>query len=210
MSVDREIMVVNRDILFEKIYFDGFLDPQEFNFESVILDNYEWMEQGPAERNYLFKQPIGYAILCNPSLEIVFIYQRSSLDEHYSEKRLQGKYSCGVGGHVEKLDVSNTNPINASTLREVNEEVEITVSDNPKVIGYINVDSDDVGKVHFGILYLIETNSEVVMPKNPEIANGKLIHINEFEEICNDPDYAVEGWTKIALESLKKYLDNNG
>ncbi|GAH68834.1 unnamed protein product, partial [marine sediment metagenome] len=31
----REIMVVNRDVLFEKRYFKGFIESHEFDYESV-------------------------------------------------------------------------------------------------------------------------------------------------------------------------------
>lgn len=205
MNGDKEIMVINNDLLFIKMHFYGFSEQDNFDFESIILNNYKWMKKRNAENNQLFKQPIGYAIICNPLLKKLFVYQRSSKDENYSEKRLQGKYSCGVGGHIEKMDNVSSNPIFSSTVREVSEEVNITVPENPKIIGYIN-DNDDVGKVHFGILYLIETNEEKIIPKDSEIENGKLVSIVEFEQICNNPDYNVESWSKIALLPLKEYF----
>ncbi len=207
MSNTREIMVVNRDVLFEKRYFEGFMEPNEFDYESVILNNYEWMEQGSAERNPAFKQPIGYAVLSNTSLNKIFLYQRSSDDKHYAEKRLQGKYACGLGGHIEKPDAETVNPISTSTLREVSEEVNVNESENLKTIGYIN-NEDEVGAVHFGILYVIETNLESVTPIDPEIASGQFVDIADFEIICNNPDYVVEEWARIALEPLKRYLND--
>jgi predicted NUDIX family phosphoesterase len=205
MMNDRSIMVIQRDVLFSKMHFDGFLYSTNFDFETIILNNYSWMEQSNAEKNQFFKQPVGYTILCNFFLKKVYVYQRSSKDEHYAEKRLQGKYSCGVGGHVEKLDITSNNPIVASTIREVKEEVDIN-AETVKVLGYINDDSDDVGKVHFGILYLLETSAEVINHKDVEIAKGELLDIKEFEKICNDPEFRVENWSKIALTPLKKYL----
>jgi len=199
------IMVIKREILFSKKRFTGFIEPSSIDFESIILSNYEWMQQENAESNHSYKQPIGYTIICNPRLKKVFIYRRSSKDENYKEKRLQGKYSCGVGGHIDIFDSSATNPITASTLREISEEVDLKVSKNIKNIGYIN-NEDEVGSVHFGILYIVETNAENVTPIDSEIENGEFVDIKKFEELCNNPNIIFEEWAKIALEPIKKYL----
>ena len=93
-------------------------------------------------------------------------------------------------------------------LRELEEEVEFIGKRNPKVIGYINDDSNDVGKVHFGILYFIETDASIIIPKAKEMKNGKLLpfdYIDKFEEL-NLKELVVEYWSKIAIGALKNYL----
>src|SRR3989344_2317955 len=88
------------------------------------------------------------------------------------------------------------------------EEVEFIGKRNPKVIGYINDDSNDVGKVHFGILYFIETDASIIIPKAKEMKNGKLLpfdYIDKFEEL-NLKELVVEDWSKIAIGALKNYL----
>ena len=116
-----------------------------------------------------------------------------------------GKWNI-VGGHIEKFDLENGNPISISMLRELEEEVSIGSTVKSKVLGYVNDDFDDVGSFHFGILYIFETTSKDVKPKDPEIDNGKLRNIKELEDICLNPYFRVEGWSKIALEPLKRYL----
>ncbi len=197
-------MVVKREILFGKKLFDGFLPASEFDFESVILSNFTWMSKDKAEIDPSYKQPIGYSIIYNPKLKKVFLYQRSKKDQSYGEKRLQGKWSCGVGGHIEKVDTTNDNPIHESSLREIQEEIQINGSKSMRVLGYINDDSNDVGRVHFGILYLVITDSDKVIPLDPEISRGDLVSIGDFEEKCNSLDVTVENWSKIALDPLKK------
>ena len=199
----RKIMVVSREVLFAKKYFEGFIPASEFDFESVILGNFTWMEKDLAETDQAFKQPIGYTMIYNPEFKRVFMYRRSKVDENYAEKRLQGKYSCGVGGHVEKIDATNVNPIHKSTLREILEEVIIPGSKDIRVLGYINTDSDDVGKVHFGILYLVLTDSTTITPIDPEISFGELVDLDVLEEKCQGENPNVEAWTKTALQPLK-------
>ena len=199
----KKIMVVKQETLFAKKHFDGFISASEFDFESVILKNFEWMDKEQAEADPAYKQPIGYSIIYNPTSRKVFFYQRSKIDKNYAEKRLQEKWSCGVGGHIEKVDTRKGNPIHESVLREIQEEIEITGKKHMQVLGYINDDSNDVGKVHFGILYLVIIDSDTVKPLYPEISEGRLVPIHVLENKCKSTDVVVENWTKIALEPLK-------
>jgi len=191
---NQKIIVIEREVLFGNDLFEGFKQYHEVDYESRILRNLKIMKRGDVENNPNYKQPIGYTIVINSNLGKVFAYQRSSKDKEYSEKRLQGKWSLGFGGHIEPLDSKDGNSIRESILREVTqEELEIFgYTEYPAVLGYINDDSDSVGKVHFGILYLINTNATKVEPKDSEIAEIRLKTINELEKICVSPDYDIE------------------
>ncbi len=199
----KQIMVVERNALFADKFFEGYLAADAFDFESVILSNYIWMSKDKAEINPDYKQPVGYSIIYNPALKQVFLYQRAKVDQNYAEKRLQGKWSCGVGGHIEKIDTKQGNPIHESSLREIEEEIKIFGKKRMQTLGYINDDSDEVGKVHFGILYLVMINGEKVEPIDPEISAGGLVPLRALEEKCNATDVIVENWSKIALGPLK-------
>lgn len=209
---DNEIMVVNTGALFgvfNPCPFNGFMDNSMTWYEQRILDNFEWMDKDLAEKNQRYKQPVGYSVICNPELQKIFVYQRSSKDKEYPEKRLQGKWSCGIGGHIEKADYTFADPIYDSLTRELLEEVEIMGREKkPKVIGYINDDSNDVGKVHFGILYVVETDAEVARPRDPEIKQGGMISIDRFKARCSSSHFKVENWSKIALKPLLEYFEN--
>ena len=203
---DKMIMVVKRDHLFQDDCFEGFKGYEEIDYSSRILKNFEYKKRKLAEKDSLYKQPIGYCLIVNPELKQAFAYQRSSEDSKYFEKRLQGKWSWGLGGHIGQSDAKEGNPIHSSMLRELKEEVEVEMKRKPKVLGYINDDRDEVGKVHFGILYLIETNSKIVKPKDLEINRGELMPIEKLERICSSPDFIVEEWSKMSLDPLKSYL----
>ena len=215
------IMVVPRDLLFPSGSFEGFTPAHHTDYESRIINNYGFMTRGRegigfAEHDSNYKQPIGYTILVNPGKKMVFGYQRASQDKAYHERRLQGKFSIGIGGHIEKVDIKNgVNPIHYSLLRELNEEVQLSYNGFPKnlrspkiktkVLGYVNKE-EGVHAVHFGILYLVETDADSIMPKDSEMQNGHLMRFNELEQICNSKEYEVEEWSKIALEPLREYF----
>lgn len=197
------IMVVDRDKLFSDYLFDGFIEHKKIDYEKKILENFKYMKRGLAEKDSSKKQPIAYAIIANKKNKKIFVYQRSQSSKDHGDKRLQNKWSWGVGGHIERIDESSQNPIVHSMLREIKEEVDISGKINTKILGYINDDSNDVGKVHFGILYLVETDGAVT-PKSKELKRGKMMDLEEIERICSS--YNVESWSRIALDPLKKMM----
>ncbi len=204
---DKMIMVVNRDLLFGSNSFEGFKQhSKNTDFLYRIIQFNRLMRRGDAEEDKKYKQPIAYALIISPSGK-VFAYQRSKKDKEYGEKRLQGKWSWGIGGHIEEKDMQDEDPLHASLMRELKEEVGIDCA-NIKLNGYINYDTDSVGQVHFGLLYIAKINSEDISPKDPEIAQGKLHTISELERICSS-DAEVETWSRIALDPLKSYLNGN-
>lgn len=202
---DKWIMAVKREILFGNDYFEGFRPANVVDYKSRILENFEWVKRSYAEKNPQYKQPIGYSIIVNPTSKRIFAYQRP-MDEEYDEKRLRGRWSWGIGGHIEKLDIKSCeNPIHASVVRELKEEIGIEARNPDLNLGYINNDTDEVGRVHFGLLYIVET-TKVIEPKSPEIKNGELKTIEELEEICRSSESTVEEWSKISFDPLKLYL----
>lgn len=198
------IMVVDREKLFDGYSFNGFLEYGKFDYEKKILENFRYMKRGIAEKDFSKKQPIAYAIIVNKKTKKIFVYQRSDSSKDHGDERLENKWSWGVGGHIEKIDEKHQNPIIHSMLREIKEEVDIKGRIKTKILGYINDDSNDIGKVHFGILYLVEIDGSV-KPKSKELKMGKMIDIDKLDDICSS--YNVEDWSKIALAPLKRMME---
>jgi len=219
---EQRILVVLKKKLFGpngERHFQGFRKLGEVDYETLILEGKEIMRRGSdkepidhpegnAERSLDYKQPIGYMIVANTKTEKIFAYQRSSNDAHYRESRLQGKWSWGIGGHIEPQD-GESNPIRESRLRELAEEIEIDGKIlETKVLGYINDEADDVGNVHFGVLYLVEIDGSVKpKPTSKEMAFGNMLSISELNELVASVNYEVENWSAIALEPLRKYFE---
>jgi len=208
-KMDKHVMVVSRAKLFGSQHFQGFCHHDDsVSYVSRILTHYEYMRRGDAEEDPRFKQPICYIALVNPEHRKVFAYQRSADGKQYVEKRLQGKYSWGLGGHVEPCDRGNGNPLFASRLRELGEEIGSTMPfSKPHVIGYVNDEGNAVGQVQFGVLCVVETTGDICI-KDREIAYGSWKTLAELEQLCASPQVSVEEWSKIALEPLKDYLAN--
>lgn len=203
-----EIAVIKKELLFQEDCFQGFKFFHECpNFEARVLKNFFWHERESAEINPKLKQPIAYCLIWNPKTKKLFCYARGGEAENYKEKRLQGRLSIGIGGHVEKEDYSE-NIIRSSLKREINEEVFGIINAKITLIGYLNDDTNSVGKVHFGFVFLIETESEDVRIKE-EGKWGKFEFIGKIKKDIENPKNTFDDWTKIVIGRLlkEKYFD---
>jgi len=211
---DQIIFAIDCDDLFgseREHHFEGFRKAEEIDYMSKLLEKGKWMRRGDIENNHSVKHPIPYIVVVSPEGNKVFAYQRAS---GHTEQRLGGKWTWGVGGHIEKIDESE-NMIEDSLRREVEEEIKFAEDKHEHIkpgyhfLGYINNDEDDVGKVHLGLLYVHVTDAKQVFPNEAEVARGELRDINELELMLDsESDVDVEGWSRIALPEVKKFLEN--
>ena len=198
-------LIVEREILFKDKKFQGFLPAKDYDFNSIILNNHKYHERGDAlENNFALQQIIPYVWIVNSKEKKVFAYRRAKKKQNYNETRLMNKISCGVGGHIEKSKDFG-NPIENGMMRELREEVIMGEYNIPKVVGYLNDDSNSVGKVHFGIVAILETEGEV-KKGGKEMTEGRFYAISELEEIFSDSENKIESWTRISWPFIKDYL----
>jgi predicted NUDIX family phosphoesterase len=191
------IMAIKKEKLFQKDYFEGFSLAKEVDFKRRILGGFEYLKRKDVENNENYKQPISYVVLINENKSI-FIYQRAMKDKDYTEKRLQGKWSIGIGGHIDKGDESIKDTIENSVLREIEEEITAEMKEL-KFVGYINDDSNSVERVHFGLLYIARVLGNVT-PNDSEIETSKMMKLKGLKKI------EMEVWSKIALKALEELL----
>ena len=206
---EQEIMVVDRATLFAGGYFQGFSPATVMDYNKIIQENYFYEKRGLAETKPALKQPIAYCIIVHKGTNKIFAYQRSVKEGHYNETRLRGKWSWGIGGHIDKIDLDNdhNDPVFESMLREISEEIVISSFDPPEILGYINDDLTDVGQVHFGLLFLIKTSELDVKPNDKEISWGGFMSLDELEEINASEEVSVESWSAISLEPVRKLIE---
>ena len=91
-------------------------------------------------------------------------------------------------------------------MRELKEEVIMENYPEPQLLGYINDDSDSLGRVHFGIVAIAKTYERVKSQKSEGLDFGSFYSINEIEEIFKDSNNEVENWTRISWPFVRDYL----
>ena len=207
---DKHILVVPRAILLpDNKHFEGFVAHNTCDFEQIMLTKHLFMRRGDAEVDPTHLQPIPYCLVVNPQTKKVFAFQRAHNIKHLREERLHGKWSWGVGGHVDRPENHQENPIHESMLRELDEEIEILGTKKLQVLGYINSEATEVDKVHFGVLYMLETDATEIQIKASEVASGKMMSLEELQVVLQSKDCEVEEWSKIAYHAVKEYFNNN-
>lgn len=199
---DEQIIVVSRELLFdnEKNAFNGFLSKNDVQGEEIFntFKNYEVKRRGDMEEDPSYKQLISYCLLENENDEIL-VYQRLSGG---GEERLLGQSSVGVGGHMNNVvgadSINEVLRVNAQ--RELNEEVGLSEdrSQNMEYIGFINDDTNAVGKVHIGVVFKIKVKSSDV-----EVRETDTLKINWIsQDEINDLNH-FESWSALILKDLK-------
>ena|SRR3989344_1190639 len=201
----REILVVERKKLFEKKSFEGFFLADTKDFFKIIMDNYEYKgRSNELEHDKKWKQVVSYVWIVNGKEKKVFAYKRAP-DQKYQEARLRNKWSCGIGGHIDKED--GENPIEDAMMRELREEVSMKEYKMPRIVGFVTDDVHDVESVHLGVVGLLDTDQEVEKG-NDEMTHGEFYYIEELEKIFADENNEVELFTKYSWPFVKNYLLN--
>ena len=120
-----------------------------------------------------------------------------------SEGRLTGNRSIGIGGHV---SVSDPNLFSSSyieaTIRELQEELVIDTDYTIRLVAMLNDDSNEVGKVHFGLIHLLEVCEQKIKSNEQEISDLKFLSIQQLVRTID----SYENWSQICIRQLNFLL----
>jgi len=177
---------------------------EEKRMKEGINNKAFWHLRYDCENDESLLQPIPYVIILRDNE--VFLYKRAKSKEHYGDERLFNKLSIGVGGHIKQEDAPDY--IGNCIKREVYlEEIKFEKeASEPIIIGTLVAKDEPVDRVHFGLIYAIETNGDVY-PKEPSLVKGEFKNISEIYRILENRDYEVETWTKLLLPHIKDIRD---
>jgi predicted NUDIX family phosphoesterase len=192
-KLDKQILAVKTNILFPNTQPIGFIDINETNLLPVILENYEFKRRGDIEQDPSYQQPISYFLLIDKQDKTLFVYKRASDVSRYTDTRLFGVFSFGIGGHMDKEDTEQNDfdPITLSCKREIEEETGLTDVDM-KIIGFINDDTNEVETVHLGVAGIAFIDKEKVIEAQ-EYVFCKFMNKKEIEEeVINNKDAVLE------------------
>lgn len=149
------------------------------------------------EEDSTHKQIIPYAVIC--CRDKVYLFHRT---QKQTETRLHNMYSLGVGGHMNPWgDKINVAYMHHELERELNEEVFVHKDcsiESIVPVGFINDDTNEVGKVHLGVLYHINLNCTSIEINEKEKMTGKWIMRNQLKDYYSQ----MESWSKIYVDLL--------
>ncbi len=195
---DENVLVIPR-VLFEELgSFQGIsLDPD--TYLPVFLDpkNNFFLNRDLAEEDPSHKQIIPYAIFRHGDRFLHYVRGGGS-----GEKRLAAKGSIGIGGHINDGDHAvssfDRDTYSIGVEREIDEELKIVGGYTQEILGLINDDSNDVGKVHLGVVHLVTLENEEVEAGEDNIGDLCFLTLEELSERRDK----LETWSQICLDGL--------
>lgn len=167
--------------------------------------NVDFLPRDEAEQSTTHKQIIPYVALVNEKQEI-FAYRRNKAG---GESRLHDQWSIGIGGHINSQDGEGYEALKQGTQRELHEEINLQVKWMTllsAIIGLINHDEDDVGRVHTGIAIVLklddETIQHVLSKCEHTMDSPQMVPIKSLVEQPDVHQMALERWSGILVHHL--------
>ena len=194
-----QVMVVPTEAFYQCGYFQGFCSDTE-NYLETLLDSKltRYLPRDEMEEDPSFKQLIPYCIFryTDTAGNInLFQYTRGS---GQGESRLHAKKSVGIGGHISTLDEASDSAYDQGMKRELEEELIINTPFESNLVGLINDDENAVGKVHLGVVHIIDVTEPAVEAREDELVGAGF---QPLSEIMAEID-SYETWSQICLRAL--------
>ena len=194
-----EILVISRQLFDELGAFQGIKTDVDGYLEAILdpANNF-FMDRGKAEDDPSFKQLIPYALFHHNGKYLHYTRGKSG-----GESRLHAQGSVGVGGHINPVD-ERADPLGKATYlagveREIDEELNITGGHQNRIVGLLNDDSNDVGKVHLGVVHIFDLESENVTSAEDALAN---LAFQSSEDLKGKLHGSLETWSRFCVDEL--------
>ena len=198
MAKQEENVLVVRRALFEELgAFQGLqADTDRYIDAFLKRENNCFLPRSRAEEDPSYKQIIPYAVFTYGDKILHYVRGAKS-----GEKRLVAKGSIGIGGHINDGDESlfsfDRDAYRAAVHREIEEELKFSGGYEDRVAALINDDSNDVGRVHLGIVHIVRLETFAVTAGEKAIAELGFLTL---EELRSRRDH-LETWSQIVLDA---------
>ena len=197
-STERVLVVPTKDIL------TAGLTMTYSQFNEILINKGLYLDRDKAEKDEDYLQIIPYCVVYRFTTVMVepsiFLYQRL---KGGSEARLHAKYSIGIGGHIDETrdgaDIT-TSTLAKSAFAEVREEIGDKYIYPPSVTSrpfLIYDNSNEVGRVHLGVLMKALSRSDHIEPLEVNKISGRMVSLSSILKNYSDK---LENWSTKAVD----------
>lgn len=200
MSADEQILVIPESFVLAIGDPTGFQrDVDRFLQPILASDQLTFRRRGDMETDPSFKQLIPYVVMqCTDEQGVVHVF-RYTRGGGSGEARLRAKQSIGIGGHISAEDAdADGNPYLIGMQRELDEEVQIDSEYEDQREGLLYDPSNDVGKVHIGIVHRFVLEKPNVSSREDALADGGFVPLHQLREEAD----RLETWSQLTLNAL--------
>lgn len=192
------VLVVPTRLFHELGHFRGFT-ADVAHYMPALIDpaNVSYKPRPDMEKDPSFKQLIPYVIVRYKTDNDVFLFAYTR-GKSQGEARLHAKRSIGIGGHISSADATGGSSYENGMYRELAEEVTIAIPHTIAMVGLINEDDTEVGKVHLGVVHIVDVPEPLVFPREDGLCDAKFVPLRE---LLADKD-RFELWSQFCLEQM--------
>ena len=202
MSAEENILVVPRPVFDRLGAFEGLsLEPERYIAAFLDPANNLFLPRSAAEQDPTHKQLIPYLVIRHGNRVLCYTRGKSG-----GEARLHAKMSIGIGGHINDGDTHTEHFDEAAYFRaverELHEELEFSGGYRQRIAALLNDDRNEVGRVHLGVVHLIDVESPEIRPREDAIRDLQFLTVAELEPRRE----RLESWSQICLGGLDRLL----
>ena len=199
MAQEEQVLVVERKVLEHVGMFQGLtFDVDHYLRKLFVSGILRFMPRSQVEKDPAYKQLIPYVIMTCDGKYLSYVRGRRA-----GETRLVGNRSIGIGGHINPVDwtLFSAEPYKTyleAVEREVAEEVSVETSHTERVVALLNDESNDVGRVHLGIVHYWILDAPKVNKREQMITQMAFMTPAELQEVRD----TMETWSGLCLSHL--------
>jgi len=210
---EEKVMVVKRSDLFFENVWHGLETQNLQKYLTIIVKKHRFLPRSEVESDPNWQQIIPYLIFENQGK--IFLMRRKS---SHTDRRLSNLYSIGIGGHIDKEDIIKSTKSMKSTRgtkgnelifnwakREFEEEIKYDGQYIANFLGLLNDDSNDVGRVHIGLVVKLTGDSPKIAVRD-EHKSGKLVGVGGAGKYYGK----METWSQIVYDFLVAKMKKAG
>ena len=184
---DERVLVVPRDRIMDTRGWRGILELGTAPLLDVIAAEGRFEPRAAMERDPRFKQVVPYLVLRDRGRLFLMRRTRAGGDE-----RLHDKLSIGIGGHLNPGDVD----LAGGLAREWAEEVAADFVPEFRLVGLLNDDETEVGRVHLGVVYVAEAAGRAVRIRETHKLEGAFAEPSAIRAVYD----RLETWSQLVLD----------
>lgn len=184
-----QVMVVERERIAPFLVERGLVREGLDEFLDRILDVHFFLDRPTAEVSPQYKQIIPYVLIRHG--DSYYLLQRTV---NQTEARLHLKLSLGIGGHINP----DTPDLLDGLHKELEEEVHVAGDYDLTFAGILNDDTTEVGRVHLGAVFILETAQLTVTVRETEKMTGRWVASADLAQHRE----AMESWSQIAYDEI--------
>jgi predicted NUDIX family phosphoesterase len=190
MTDGERVLVIRRSLVMGDPGWLGLTTNGLAGFEALVAEHGEFRDRAAMEQDDTWKQVIPYLVLRDGSRYFLMRRTRAGGDA-----RLHDRWSIGVGGHLNPGD----GDLAGGLRREWAEEVVADFEPAFELVGLLNDDTSDVGRVHVGAVYVADAGGRPVVIRETEKLEGSFADAAAVQAV----EDRLETWSALVFRHFE-------